>query len=337
MSLRSGPSESAICLTEPNAIESILRVHHGEQIADSLTGVTNNLERRVYEHKNKLVHGFTTRYNIKRLVFFEATDECSVGHRAGERDQGLDARQEGRFDRGLQSHVGGFERAMGRGVRPAEYCSSLRPVKVTRPTTTCHPERAQPATLAPALAAQLQVQVRICFCIRREQQTLRRPEPALSRTRSGPLRVTEGGEGAQGDKGGTASRGEKSLTSCSCQARVVVTRGSRGGSLPSRILPTGGGPCPHPFGCAEGRGALSPGDTRRGVEGEGAQTQSGEARSSRRCRWLLRRHPRRQRLEFCAHFAPLDLRQPQPLPDAVWFDAGPPFTQGEGPAAHVEG
>ena len=94
---------------------------------------------------------------------------------------------------------------------------------------------------------------------------------------------------------------------------------------------------PHPFGCAEGRGALSPGDTRRGVEGEGAQTQSGEARSSRRCRWLLRRHPRRQRLEFCAHFAPLDLRQPQPLPDAVWFDAGPPFTQGEGPAAHVEG
>src|SRR3990172_8779021 len=39
------------------------------------TGVTNNLERRVYEHKNKLVHGFTTRYNIKRPVFFEATDD----------------------------------------------------------------------------------------------------------------------------------------------------------------------------------------------------------------------------------------------------------------------
>ncbi|HKY83199.1 MAG TPA: GIY-YIG nuclease family protein [Anaerolineales bacterium] len=62
-------------MTGPNAIEGVLRVHHGEQIADSLTGVTNNLERRVYEHKNKLVHGFTTRYNIKRLVFFEATDD----------------------------------------------------------------------------------------------------------------------------------------------------------------------------------------------------------------------------------------------------------------------
>ncbi len=37
-------------------------------------GVTNNLERRAYEHKHKLVDGFTTRYNINRLVFFEVTD-----------------------------------------------------------------------------------------------------------------------------------------------------------------------------------------------------------------------------------------------------------------------
>lgn len=34
-------------------------------------GVTSNLQRRVYEHKNKLVEGFTTRYNINRLIFFE--------------------------------------------------------------------------------------------------------------------------------------------------------------------------------------------------------------------------------------------------------------------------
>ena len=37
------------------------------------TGVTNDLERRVYEHKNKLVPGFTLQYNISRLVFFETT------------------------------------------------------------------------------------------------------------------------------------------------------------------------------------------------------------------------------------------------------------------------
>ena len=35
------------------------------------TGVTNNLERRVLEHKRKLVPGFTSKYNIDRLVYFE--------------------------------------------------------------------------------------------------------------------------------------------------------------------------------------------------------------------------------------------------------------------------
>ena len=35
------------------------------------TGVTNNLERRVYEHKHKLLEGFTSRYNINKLVYFE--------------------------------------------------------------------------------------------------------------------------------------------------------------------------------------------------------------------------------------------------------------------------
>lgn len=36
------------------------------------TGVTNNLERRMYEHKNKLIDGFTKKYNVVKLVFFEA-------------------------------------------------------------------------------------------------------------------------------------------------------------------------------------------------------------------------------------------------------------------------
>ena len=34
-------------------------------------GVTNNLERRLYEHKNKLCEGFTKKYNIDKLVYFE--------------------------------------------------------------------------------------------------------------------------------------------------------------------------------------------------------------------------------------------------------------------------
>ena len=34
-------------------------------------GMTNNLERRVYEHKHKLIKGFTSKYNIHKLVYFE--------------------------------------------------------------------------------------------------------------------------------------------------------------------------------------------------------------------------------------------------------------------------
>ena len=39
------------------------------------TGVTSNLQRRVYEHKNKIIDGFTKKYNIKKLVYFEVAEE----------------------------------------------------------------------------------------------------------------------------------------------------------------------------------------------------------------------------------------------------------------------
>lgn len=35
------------------------------------TGVTNNLERRMFEHKNGLIDGFTKKYGLKRLLYFE--------------------------------------------------------------------------------------------------------------------------------------------------------------------------------------------------------------------------------------------------------------------------
>lgn len=34
-------------------------------------GVTNNLERRIFEHKIKMVDGFTKKYNVSKLVYFE--------------------------------------------------------------------------------------------------------------------------------------------------------------------------------------------------------------------------------------------------------------------------
>lgn len=39
------------------------------------TGITDNLERRVYEHEEKLFGGFTKRYNITKLVYYEVTSD----------------------------------------------------------------------------------------------------------------------------------------------------------------------------------------------------------------------------------------------------------------------
>ena len=40
--------------------------------------VINNLNRRVYEHKNKLIKGFTSKYNITKLVYFESTSDVKA-------------------------------------------------------------------------------------------------------------------------------------------------------------------------------------------------------------------------------------------------------------------
>jgi len=38
-------------------------------------GVTRDLNRRVYEHKNKLIKGFSSKYNITKLVYYEVFDD----------------------------------------------------------------------------------------------------------------------------------------------------------------------------------------------------------------------------------------------------------------------
>ncbi|MCZ7602734.1 MAG: GIY-YIG nuclease family protein [Melioribacteraceae bacterium] len=41
------------------------------------TGVTNDLNRRVYEHKQKLIKGFTSKYNITKLVYYEEYNDIN--------------------------------------------------------------------------------------------------------------------------------------------------------------------------------------------------------------------------------------------------------------------
>lgn len=38
------------------------------------TGITNDLIRRVQEHKDKIIQGFTKRYNLNKLVYYEVTE-----------------------------------------------------------------------------------------------------------------------------------------------------------------------------------------------------------------------------------------------------------------------
>ena len=39
------------------------------------TGITNDLKRRVYEHKSRLIEGFTKKYNLIKLVYYEASGD----------------------------------------------------------------------------------------------------------------------------------------------------------------------------------------------------------------------------------------------------------------------
>ena len=54
-------------------------------------GSTSDLVRRVWEHKAKAVPGFTAKYGVDRLVWFERHDDIGSGDAAGKADQELEA------------------------------------------------------------------------------------------------------------------------------------------------------------------------------------------------------------------------------------------------------
>ena len=42
------------------------------------TGVTGDLKRRIYEHRQKLIPGFTEKYNVNKLVYYELTESIEA-------------------------------------------------------------------------------------------------------------------------------------------------------------------------------------------------------------------------------------------------------------------
>ncbi len=72
------------------------------------TGVTNDLVRRVYQHKHKLAEGFTNRYRITDLVFYEATEDVQSAIAREKQIKGMGSKQKGRAYPFVQSPVEGL-------------------------------------------------------------------------------------------------------------------------------------------------------------------------------------------------------------------------------------
>jgi putative endonuclease len=69
-------------------------------------GVTNDLMRRVYEHREHVVPGFTKRYGVTRLMWFEVHSSIEAAITREKQIKALEARVEDRVVQGAQSELG---------------------------------------------------------------------------------------------------------------------------------------------------------------------------------------------------------------------------------------
>ena len=68
-------------------------------------GVTGDLERRLYEHKNHLVKGFTEKYNVDKLVYFESTTDVRAALEREKQLKKMASRKEKCTGRNDKSHL----------------------------------------------------------------------------------------------------------------------------------------------------------------------------------------------------------------------------------------
>ena len=79
LSLRASQQASAAIFCDSNMNQKQYYVYIATNSRNNVlyTGITNNLDRRIYEHKNKLTKGFTSKYNINKLVYYEVYDNVA--------------------------------------------------------------------------------------------------------------------------------------------------------------------------------------------------------------------------------------------------------------------
>lgn len=67
-----------VCYNEPMNKTCAVYIMTNYSETSLYIGVTSNLQRRIWEHKNKAVDGFTKKYNVNRLVYYELTDSIET-------------------------------------------------------------------------------------------------------------------------------------------------------------------------------------------------------------------------------------------------------------------
>jgi putative endonuclease len=103
----------------PDIMKRIFHVYILTNVSKMLyVGVTNDLQRRTHEHKHKLVPGFSAKYNLHRLVYFEAFGHIGDAIAREKTNQGLAAIKESRMDSIPESEMAGFSCRL---VQSAEY------------------------------------------------------------------------------------------------------------------------------------------------------------------------------------------------------------------------
>lgn len=71
-------------------------------------GMTSNLQKRVWEHKQKVEEGFTREYGVDRLVYFEQTNDPIAATTRERQMKKMEACMEDCINRGGESYVEGF-------------------------------------------------------------------------------------------------------------------------------------------------------------------------------------------------------------------------------------